>query len=157
MTDTVILHVCATCQGGLTLQPGEPPMGRILHAAVARALADSQDRLPAVELRETSCLANCGRGCSAVLSMPGRWTYLLGGLSPALAADLAAYARTYGESRNGTVMPSRRAASLRDVVMGRAPPADRAVAEPAATERAATDQAAPERAVADQAAPERAA
>ena len=137
MTDAVILHVCTTCQAGLTLQPGDPPMGRTLHAAVARALADAPQGSPAVELRETSCLANCERGCSAVLSMPGRWTYLLGGLSPAVAADLAAYARTYGESRNGTVMPSRRAASLRDVVMGRAPPADRAAADHSATDRAA--------------------
>ena len=137
MTDAVILHVCTTCQAGLALQPGEPPMGRTLHAAVARALADAGAHSPAVELRETSCLANCERGCSAVLSMPGRWTYLLGGLSPALAADLAAYARTYGKSRNGTVMPSRRAASLRDVVMGRAPPADQAAADHSATDRAA--------------------
>ncbi len=146
MTDAVTLHVCTTCQGGETLRPGELPMGRRLHGAVARALAGTPGQAPVVELRETSCLANCERGCSAVLSMPGRWTYLLGGLSPAVAADLAAYARTYGESRNGTVMPSRRAATLRDAVMGRVPPADAVAARtaegasargPAVTERAA--------------------
>ncbi|MGI3778044.1 MAG: DUF1636 family protein [Janthinobacterium lividum] len=127
MTDAVRLHVCTTCQGGETLAPGASPMGRHLHDAVA-ALAPH-----GIDLRETTCLANCERGCSAVLSMPGRWTYLLGRLTPAHAADLADYARAYAASRNGTVMPSRRAASLRDVVMGRVPPAD----EPAANVRAA--------------------
>ncbi len=120
MTDAVRLHVCTTCQGGETLAPGDAPMGRHLHDAVAAIPGLAGD----IELRETTCLANCERGCSAVLSMPGRWTYLLGHLTPALAADLADYARAYAASRNGTVMPSRRAASLRDVVMGRVPPAD---------------------------------
>ncbi len=120
MTDAVRLHICTTCQGGETLAPGDLPMGRHLHDAVAATLGQSPD----IDLRETSCLANCERGCSAVLSMPGRWTYLLGRLTPAHAADLADYARAYAQSRNGTVMPSRRAPSLRDVVMGRVPPAD---------------------------------
>ncbi|MGI4976336.1 MAG: DUF1636 family protein [Janthinobacterium lividum] len=118
MTDAVRLHICTTCQGGETLAPGDAPMGRHLHDAVAAVAAHD------IDLRETTCLANCERGCSAVLSMPGRWTYLLGNLTPALAADLADYARTYAASRNGTVMPSRRAPSLRDVVVGRVPPAD---------------------------------
>ncbi len=142
MTDAVRLHICTTCQGGMTLVSGERPMGRHLHDAVAAALAATHD----VDLRETSCLANCERGCSAVLSMPGRWTYLLGRLTPDLAADLAAYARTYAESRNGTVMPSRRAPGLRDVVMGRIPPADPAATDHAATDHAATDQAATDQA-----------
>ncbi len=123
MTDAVLLHVCTTCQGGETLSPGERPMGRHLHDAVAAVLAATPGATPAIDLRESTCLANCERGCSAVLAMPGRWTYLLGRLTPDLAADLAAYARTYAESRSGTVMPSRRAPGLRDAVMGRVPPA----------------------------------
>ena len=128
MTDAVRLHVCITCQGGETLAPGDLPMGRHLHAALAATLAAAPGHPQPIELRETTCLANCERGCSAVLSMPGRWTYLLGRLAPGLAADLADYALTYAASRNGTVMPSRRAPSLRDAVMGRIPPADAAPA-----------------------------
>ena len=124
----VLLHVCTTCQAGQALRAGEAPLGRRLHDAVAAVLAGEAGPGPAVELRETTCLANCERGCSAVLAAPGKWTYLLGGLSPAVAAELAAYARTYGESRNGTVMPSRRAAALRDAVMGRGPPPEGAPA-----------------------------
>lgn len=110
-------------------------MGRHLHDAVAATL-DPGAAQP-IDLRETTCLANCERGCSAVLSMPGRWTYLLGNLTPALAADLADYARTYAASRNGTVMPSRRAPSLRNVVVGRVPPADATAPGLAAANRAA--------------------
>jgi predicted metal-binding protein len=111
------LHVCVTCRCGA------PP-------AVEEAVRDGQrlfDDLTAVaassglRLRPVECLANCARGCSAAISMPGKWSYLLGGLSPALAADLAAYAAAYAESRTGTVMPSRRAASLRGMIVGRIP------------------------------------
>ena len=74
-----------------------------------------------VELREVSCLASCERGCAAAIAMPGKWSNLLGFLSPALAPDLLAYAGAYAASATGTVMPSRRPASLRALILGRVP------------------------------------
>ncbi len=155
-----ILHVCTTCRAGRDLRPGDSPLGQVLHGATVALLAARLDvpqatgsgptgpAAAAIELRETSCLANCERGCSAVLSMRGKWTYLLGGLHPALASDLLDYAAAYAASSNGTVMPSRRAASLRSVVVGRVPPPDDlttpapapipgSIPVPAAAERAA--------------------
>jgi predicted metal-binding protein len=95
--------------------------GQRLHDAVV-ALHDP-GRL---EVRAVSCMANCERGCSAAISQPGKWSYLLAHLQPALAADLIAYAGAYADSVNGTVLPSRRAASLRNVILGRLPPAEMA-------------------------------
>lgn len=54
--------------------------------------------------------------------MPGKWTYLLGFLSPDHAADLLTYGATYASSPNGTVLPSRRPASLERAVIGCVPP-----------------------------------
>ena len=84
------------------------------------ALADHPDAT-AVELREVSCLSVCNSGCAAAISAPGKWTYLLGGLAPAMAGDLLAYARLYAAHATGTVLPSKRAPSLARMVMGRLP------------------------------------
>ena len=111
------LHVCITCRAGSIPAEGEAPPGARLHAA----LADLLDGTATLRLSAVACLANCERGCSAAISAVGKWTYLLGGLGPGHAADLIAYAATYAASANGTVMPSRRPASLRQAVIARVP------------------------------------
>ena len=113
------LVICTTCRAGLPIVQGEPPLGEMLHTTLARAITDSD---ASVRLRSVGCLANCARGCSGVITMPGKWTYLLGFLAPALAGDLITYAATYAASANGAVLPSQRPASLRNVVIGRVPP-----------------------------------
>ena len=111
-----ILHVCVTCRAGLPLAEGETAPGRFMHAAVAE-----HPEAGAVEIREVSCLSVCNEGCAAAISMPGKWTYLLGRLRPELAGDLLAYARLYAAHPTGTILPSKRAASLASMVMGRLP------------------------------------
>ncbi|NVN01890.1 DUF1636 domain-containing protein [Asaia spathodeae] len=101
-----VFHVCQTCASG----------GQALHDALTE-LADPD--LVAVE--SVRCLAACRQGCTATLSMPGKWSWLLGQLSPELAPDLLIYAQAYGRSASGTVMPSRRPDSLRDIILGRFP------------------------------------
>ena len=112
------LHVCITCRAGQALEEGAIPPGRHLHDRVA-ALAG---RNGSIRVQEVTCLASCEHGCAAVISAPGKWGYLLGGLSDALAADLLTYAGAYAASKTGTVMPSRRPPSLLGVVLGRFPP-----------------------------------
>ena len=111
------LIVCTTCRAGRTVAEGETPPGARLHATVQALLPAASP----VELHEIACLANCDRGCSAAIAMPGKWTYLLGRLDQTLAQDLLIYAGVYATSANGTVLPSRRPASLRDMVVGRVP------------------------------------
>jgi len=112
------LSVCNTCQAGRELAEGETPPGALLYEAL-RVQVDVR-RAPVV-LREVSCLASCERGCAAAISMPGKWTNLLGFLSPALASDLLDYVHAYAASSTGTVMPSRRPASLGTLILGRVP------------------------------------
>ena len=113
-----VLHICTTCRAGETSVEGAPVPGRRLFDRVAALLAD--DNAP-VSLRSVVCLGNCEQGCSAAVEQAGKWTYLLGRLEPAMGADLLAYAATYAAHPTGTVLPSRRPASLARVVLGRMP------------------------------------
>jgi predicted metal-binding protein len=112
------LIVCTTCRAGRPPAEGETPLGAHLHAALAGLIAA---RGPGIGLQEVACMANCERGCSAALAMPGKWTFLLGHLTPDHAADLLTYAATYAAHATGTIMPSRRPPSLRNAVVGRVP------------------------------------
>ena len=113
------LHICTTCRAGTERLEGVPVPGTVLHDRVERLLAEAA--VPGLRLRAVECLAVCNQGCSASIAMPGKWSYLLGRLTPDKAADLVAFAATYRDSRTGTVMPSRRAASLADMILGRVP------------------------------------
>ncbi len=113
------LHVCVTCRAGTERLPGVPVPGRVLHDRIDRLLVDAA--MPGLRLRAVECLAVCREGCAASIAMPGKWSYLLGRLSPEEAADLVDFAALYRASRTGTVMPSRRAASLGDAILGRVP------------------------------------
>jgi predicted metal-binding protein len=109
---TQSLHVCVTCG-----HPDEPRPGLILHDRIAALMGVDEP----FALKPVTCLARCGDGCSAAATAPGKWGYLLGRLTPDHAEDLIAYARAYAAAPSGTVMPSRRAPSLKDVVIGRIP------------------------------------
>ncbi len=109
---THTLHVCITCG-----YPDEPRPGLILHDRIAALMAADEP----FALKPVTCLALCGDGCSAAATGRGKWGYLLGRLSPDHADDLIAYARLYAAAPSGTVIPSRRAPSLKDVVVGRIP------------------------------------
>jgi predicted metal-binding protein len=102
------LHVCITCRDG---------EGAKLHAALNDLLAERD----CVALREVTCFASCERGCTAAISAPGKWSYLLGALSVDHAADLLSYADVYAAHPNGAVLPSRRPESLRSCVVARLP------------------------------------
>lgn len=117
------LIICVTCRAGQEVAEDEPTQGARLHAELERLIAPSR-ATASLELREVACLANCERGCSGAITMPGKWTYLLGFLSPDHAADLLIYGAAYAASRNGTVLPSRRPASLRQAIVGRVPPTE---------------------------------
>ena len=108
------LHVCITCRAGGPLT--DPTPGRAMHSAVA-----AHPDAAAVDLHEATCLAVCEQGCAAAISMPGKWSYLLGRLNPAMVGDLLTYAGVYAQSTTGAVMPSKRPASLAHIVLGRLP------------------------------------
>ena len=113
---STLLHVCVTCKaaGEATESPGQR-----LYQALAESLAATGGEL---EVRPVSCLAACDHGCTAAIFKPGKpFGYLLGHLQPQHAADILDYARRYGASPTGSVMPSRRAPSLANSILSRFP------------------------------------
>ncbi len=115
------LAVCMTCKAGQEIEGDAIRPGRQLFEAL-QALCRDDDA--AADLLPVECLSLCEQGCSAAISIPGKWSYLLGGLEPAMAEDLLTYARAYAGSKTGLVLPSRRPASLGTMVKGRMPPVD---------------------------------
>ena len=110
-----VLHVCVTCRAGLPLAEGAVAPGQTFYEAVAGAAAGDVRVVP------VKCLSSCENGCAAAISMPGKWTYLLGRLHLGVVGDLLSYAGAYGAHPTGTVLPSRRPASLARMVLGRVP------------------------------------
>ncbi len=113
-----VLHVCVTCRAGEVCEDGVSLPGERLHGALEQLNAAAG---APVELRPIACLAACDRGCTAAISMPGQFGYLLGGLSAGIAGDVLDYAQRYSAAANGFVLRSKRAASLRDSILGRIP------------------------------------
>jgi len=118
-----IIYVCTTCR-----QPDDPDdlprPGAALAAATARA-AENTD----IAVQPLRCLANCKRGCSAVMrrtdaSAPA-WTYIFGHLDPAADAQaLVQGAQLLAQSADG-LMPWRgRPDALKRGLIARVPPFD---------------------------------
>ena len=116
------LYICVSCwRGGVAAQTeGAETDGRRLYDNVTSLLAEMGADAP-VQLRQNLCFANCERGCSAGISAPGKWSYLMGELGPEHADDLLAYAQAYAKANTGVVLPSKRPPSLEKTVIARFP------------------------------------
>jgi len=116
-----ILHICETCgHKGAKFASGEQTDGARLLAAVERRIAALDEPLQ-IRVNRVSCMANCEQGCTAALSTPGKWSYIVGRLTAAEADALVDYAAIYAASKSGVVMPSKRPPELKDVVIARLP------------------------------------
>lgn len=104
------LNICVTC----THHDGAAS-GQALYDAVI-AMNDGR-----VDVFGVHCLATCQNRCSATLSMPGKWGWLMGHLHAGLTEDLLTYISAYKQSVRGVVLPSKRPANLEKVMLGRFP------------------------------------
>ena len=117
-----VIYVCTTCRRPEDSEDYPRP-GAALAAATIRAAENS-----GVSVQPLRCLANCKRGCSAVLrrtdsSMPA-WTYVFGNLDPADAQALVQGAQLLAGSADG-LMPWRgRPEALKRGLIARVPPLD---------------------------------
>jgi len=116
------LYICMSCKcrGAEAVPKGEPTDGRRLYEAVKALVVDLGNSAP-VRVLPTLCFANCERGCTIGIAAPGKWSYLVGELSPEHAADLLTYATAYAKAKTGVVLPSGRPASLQTNVIARFP------------------------------------
>ena len=111
------VFVCITCRGSADAAAQEPrPGARLLTALQGREAAD-------VDIVPVECLSNCQRGCTAAVTAPGKWTYVIGHLDPDLhAADMLDFARLHRAHDDGLPVWRDRPAHIRKNTMARVPP-----------------------------------
>ena len=113
------LYVCITCRSEATALQ-EPRPGARLFAAVERQLAAEDAGLAVVAVE---CLSNCLRSCSAAVSAPGKWTYVIGGLDPDRhVGDIVAFARLHQAQDEGLPAWRERPDHIRKNTVARVPP-----------------------------------
>jgi predicted metal-binding protein len=114
----VTIFVCVSCavEGASADKPG-----RALYDTVSTALAARPGC--AATVKPVDCLAVCKRPCTVALAGDGKWTYVVGDLSPDTHADdVIAAALSYGATTNGIIPWRERPQSFRKGVISRIPP-----------------------------------
>ena len=109
------LYVCITCKAG------EERLGQALFDALsARIAADGE---AGVGLRAVECLSVCKRPCTVALTARGKWTYVVGDLSPETHLDdILTAARRFARTEDGIVPWRERPIPFRKGVISRTPP-----------------------------------
>ncbi len=120
---SAVIYVCTTCR-----RPDDPEdyprPGAALAEATIRAAKNS-----GIAVQPLRCLANCKRGCTAVLrrtdpSAPA-WTYVFGHLDPAADAQaLVQGAKLLAGSADGLMPWRSRPDALKRGLIARVPPFD---------------------------------
>jgi len=121
MTVPSTLYVCVTCRGGGEAAANDLPRpGTRLLAAIEHAVAGDAVGLEVVAVE---CLSNCQRSCTAAITAPGKWTYVIGGLDPdEHAADILTFARQHRAHEVGLPAWRERPIHIRKNTVARVPP-----------------------------------
>lgn len=120
--DRITLHVCTTCRrGDEPLEPRENRSGAKMYAAVESEISQHCDK-HTIDLIPVECLSGCKRGCTIAVSGEGKWTFVIGDLSPELnAADVVTYALQHGAHDEGLPTWRDRPEAIRKGVLARVP------------------------------------
>jgi predicted metal-binding protein len=98
---------------------GERPGARLLAAVEGRP----EPERAGLNVVAVECLSNCQRSCSAAVTAPGKWTYVIGGLDPDLhAGDILEFARLHQAHEQGLPVWRERPIHIRKNTIARVPP-----------------------------------
>jgi len=119
----VTLHVCITCRRGVEpLEPKEERSGFKMRIALAEAMEHCQSA--GIALNPVECLSGCKRGCTIALAAPGKWSYVVADLDPAVhALDVLTFAAQYAAHPEGVPAWRERPEIVKRSVLARVPPA----------------------------------
>lgn len=113
------LTICRTCRpegSDATGIPAGAELGRRAALALKRAGAEQ------VELRVIACLSACRQSCAASVAAPGKFAYVVGGLSPEDAETLVTFAALHAEAPDGVPPWRARPEKVRKNTIARVPP-----------------------------------
>ncbi len=109
------LFVCITCRREGDA-PAEPRPGARLYARLKEHATD-------VDVVPVECLSNCQRACTAAVTAPGKWTYIVGHLDPEMhVEDMLAFARLHEGAADGLTAWRERPVHVRKNTIARVPP-----------------------------------
>lgn len=118
---STVLTVCRTCRPE-GADPNDVPPGEELGRRAAAALRDARpDR---VEIRAIACLSACKQACAATVAAPGKFSYVVAGLTPDDAEALVAFAGLHAEAPDGVPPWRERPGKVRKNTISRVPPPD---------------------------------
>lgn len=112
-----VLTICRTCrpEGDASAEPPGAQLGKRAAAAVTAHGAR-------VEVRAIACLSACSRSCAASVAAPGKFSYVIGGLAPDDAEDLAVFAIAHSQAPDGVPAWRARPEKIRKNTVARVPP-----------------------------------
>ena len=115
------LFVCITCRGSADGAPTEEMRpGARLFAALEQQLTGEAAGLHVVPVE---CLSNCQRSCTAAVTAPGKWTYVIGHLDPDQhVGDILDFARLHQAHADGLPVWRDRPLHVRKNTIARVPP-----------------------------------
>ena len=111
------LFVCVTCRGtdGDGTDVGQRPGARLFAALDGQATD--------VDVVAVECLSNCQRSCTAAITAPGKWTYVIGHLDPDRHVDdILSFARAHDAHPEGLPVWRERPVHVRKNTIARVPP-----------------------------------
>jgi predicted metal-binding protein len=113
-----VLAICRTCrpEGDPASEPPGARLGRLAAEAIREQRAD------AVVVKAIACLSACGRSCAASVAAPGKFAYVIGGLTPNDAEDLASFAIAHAAAPDGVPPWRARPEKIRKNTLARVPP-----------------------------------
>lgn len=116
------LFVCTTCRrAGEADENGVERPGRRLANGVGAAMAGGT--FASIDVVPVECLSNCSRGCTVAYAAPGKWTYVIGNLDPALHVDdVLTFALLHAQHPSGVPVWRDRPKAIRSGSIARIPP-----------------------------------
>ena len=115
-----VLTICRTCR--IEGEVADEPSGARLGRATAQALQRLGAAAGAVEIKAIACLSACGRSCAASVAATEKFAYVVGGLAPTDAEDLATFALRHSEAPDGVPPWRARPEKIRKNTIARLPP-----------------------------------
>ncbi|GLK81134.1 DUF1636 domain-containing protein [Methylopila turkensis] len=115
----VSITICRTCRAAGDERP-DPP-GAALSRATAAKVAET-NAAGSIQVTAIACLSACSRACSATVSGDGKFSYVIGGLTPDDAGDLVAFAEAHAASADGIPPWRARPERIRKNTIARLPP-----------------------------------
>jgi len=116
------VHVCTGCTHPDREKRGPVRAGELLLPMIGEVVgkAGLADRL---EVRGYSCIGQCDSRLRLSVGGPGRWSWLLGGLTTdALPDELGTFLRRWTDAPDGFLPKEARPLPIRRLMIGRVPP-----------------------------------